>query len=78
MTQKPRYYADLNPRYDARHPSKYERRYVVWLRPDEDGTELPAHRRPLGQPHYQYESRRACERAAERLNEQDRRDLGEV
>ena len=72
MTETSRYYADLNPRYGA----KYERRYVVWIRPGEG--ERPDAHRPLTTIYYQYVTRRACERAAERLNEQDRRDQGEV
>ena len=74
MTQKPRYYADLNPRFGA----NYHRRYVVWQRPDEGGLELPAERRPLPHRLYEYDTLKGATNAAERLNEQDRRDLGEV
>jgi len=72
MTQKPRYYADLNPGYGV----KYERRYVVWIRPGEG--ERPDAPRPMMTLYYQYDTLRACKQAANRLNEQDRRDQGEV
>jgi len=58
------YYADLNPDY----PSGHARRWIVWA---SDG---PATGGPLRSIIYQYATRRAAERCAARLNEQDRRD----
>ena len=64
----PRYYADLNPGHSLWAGSSYTRRWCVWERlTDTD-------RKPLSAAFYHYNNRRSCERAAERLNEQDRRD----
>jgi hypothetical protein len=60
-----RYYADLNPSF----PSGHERRWVVWA------NHGPRERSPLPSMFYQYATRRAAERCAARLNEQDRRDV---
>jgi len=69
-----RYYADLNPLYDPRPAARRcMRRWVVWERPGPGEGEN--RRRPLIGMHYQFMSRHAAERAAERLNEQDRRDV---
>lgn len=52
------YYADLNPRFGAR----YERRYAVFLRKAPNQTT---------QTVLHYVTRKAAERAAARLNEQE-------
>lgn len=52
------YYADLNPRYGAR----YERRYAVFLRRGPSDVKQTQHH---------YVTRRAAERCAARLNEQE-------